>query len=160
MDAHKLKGMTIVSISEATRLGTITDVLFQTEPLRVAALQGAGEGTEFVIPFEDVRNLGADAVTVESSQVTQIASTGTAIGNLMGLARLRQLKVVDETGTLVGTVETARLDTATGRVEHLVAYKGGVLGVGRAATTIPVEAIRSVGVDVLTVTTDVTGASG
>ena len=152
MDAQKLKGMTIVSISEATRLGTITDVLFDTEPLRVAALQAAAEGSEYVIPFALIRNLGSDAVTVESSQVTQMASIRSPIGNLMGLARLHQLKVVDEAGTFVGTVHSAKLDPATGSVVELVVRKGRLLG--RATTTVPATAIRSVG-DVVTVATDV-----
>ena len=154
MEAHKLKGMTIVSISEATRLGSITDVLFETEPLRVAALRAAGEGTEFAIPFELVRNLGSDAVMVESSQVTQMSSAGSAFGDLMGLQRLQQLKVVDEAGTFVGTVARAEVDPETGSVVHVVVQKGGLLGIGRATATVPTTAIKSVGVDVLTVTTD------
>jgi sporulation protein YlmC with PRC-barrel domain len=153
MDAGKLLGMAIVSLSEATRLGTVTDVLFATGPLRVAALQAAGDGTGFVIRFELVRNLGTDAVTVESSQVTQVAGAGSTIGDLTGLARLRKLKVVDDAGTFVGTVHAARIDPLTGSVVELATRKGGVLGVGRNETVIPAAAIRTVGSDVLTVST-------
>ncbi len=153
MEAQKLKGMTVVSISEASRLGLITDVLFETEPLRVAALRAVGEETEFVVPFELVRNLGADAVTVESSQVTQMASEGSTLGSLMGLERLQHLKVVDEAGTFVGTVHSAEVDPASGSVLDVVVRKGGLLGIGRETTTVSATAIRSVGVDVLTVRT-------
>jgi sporulation protein YlmC with PRC-barrel domain len=157
MDAERLLGMAIVSISEASRLGAVTDLLFQTAPLRVAALRASSEGTDFVIPFESVRSLGTDAVTVESSQVTQIAGAESTLGSLAGFESLRKLKVVDEAGTFIGTVHGARLDPATGSVLELVTRKGGVLGVGRNETTIPAEAIRSVGVDVLTISM---GAAG
>ncbi len=154
MDADKLKGMTIVSIADAARLGRIAEVLFETQPLRVAAFTVAGRDTEFVIPFEQVRNVGADAVTVESSQVTQAAGTGSSFGSLPGLANLQKLKVVDEAGTYVGTIETVELDPATGRVSELVARRGGILGVGGARARIVAKAIRSVGPEVLTITKD------
>lgn len=64
MDADTLKGLAVVSLAEGTRLGRVTDVLFETEPLRVVALQARGAGGDFVLPFERVRNVGADAVTV------------------------------------------------------------------------------------------------
>jgi sporulation protein YlmC with PRC-barrel domain len=151
MDADSLNGMAVVSIAEATRLGTITDVVFDAQPLRVAALQAAGKDTAFVIPFDQVRTVGPDAVMVESSQVTQIASGGGALGQLTGLADLRKLKVVDEAGTLLGTVQAVEFDPLTGHVVRLQARKGGVLGVGADTTAIDAASIRSVGSEVLTV---------
>ena len=159
MQAEKLKGMAIVSISEASRLGVVTDVLFETGPLRVAALQAASDDTEFVIPFGLVRSLGSDAVTVESSQVTQIASAGSTIGSLTGLEQLRKLKVVDDAGTFIGTVHSARLDPETGAVLELETRKGGILGVGQVETIIPAGAIRTIGTEVLTVSTAAGGGS-
>ena len=149
--AENLKGMAIVSISEATRLGVVTNVLFDTGPLRVAALQAASAETEFVIPFELVRSLGTDAITVESSQVTQVAGAGSTMGNLLGLDQLRKLKVVDEAGTFIGTVHGVRLDPGTGTVLELVARRGGILTVGQHETVIPADAILKVGDEVLTV---------
>jgi sporulation protein YlmC with PRC-barrel domain len=154
MDAESLKGMAVVSIAEAARLGRVTDVLFETTPLRVEALRAANDDTDFVIPFEQVRTLGADAVMVESSEVTQMASAGSTFGALSGLAELRALKVVDEAGTFLGTVRKVELDGLSGHVVRLVAHKGGALGIGGVDTAIDVAAIRSVGSDVLTVAAD------
>lgn len=151
VDANSLKGMTIVSVAEGARLGTITDVLFQPAPLGVAALQVRGNGTDFVIPFEHVRSLGADAVTVDSSQVTQMSSAGGTFDGLPRMTQLLKLKVVDDAGTLIGTLRSLEVDPATGRVTRLTAQRGGVLGVGGASTTIAAEAVRSVGGDLLTV---------
>ena len=70
MEADKLKGMPIVSLADGAKLGRIDEVLFETRPLRVAALRAAADGQGFVIPFGQLTHVGADAVTVESSQVT------------------------------------------------------------------------------------------
>jgi sporulation protein YlmC with PRC-barrel domain len=158
MDANALIGMTIVSVAEAARLGKVADVVFATDPLTVAALHLRGDGTDFIVPFDHVRNLGADAVTVDSSQVTQMASAGDTFDGLPRLTKLVQLKVVDDAGTLIGTLQSIELDPPTGRVERLVAHRGGVLGIGGASRTIAAEAIRSVGVDILTVAADATTA--
>ncbi len=151
MDANRLKGMAVVSVAEAARLGAITDVAFNADPLRVAALQLRSEGTDFVIPFDQVRNLGADAVTVDSSQVTQMSSSGGTFDGLPRLSQLLKLKVVDDAGTFIGTIQSIEFDSASGLVQGIVAHRGGVMGVGGANTTIVADAIRSVGTEVLTV---------
>ena len=156
MDANALIGMTIVSVAEATRLGRIVDVLFDAEPFTLAALQIRGGETDFIVPFGLVRNLGADAVTVDSSQVTQMASAGDAFDGLPRLTKLMQLKIVDDAGTLVGRLHSIELEASTGRVQRLVAQRGGVLGIGAESRTIPAEAIRSVGDNLVTVSADPT----
>lgn len=153
MDAHKLKGMAIVSLAEGAKLGRIDDVIFNTQPLRAAALRATGDGQGFVIPFEQLKSIGADAVTVESGRVTQADSTGGAFSGLPGLGELTKFKVVDEAGTLVGTIKGIDLDPTTGQVTGVAVHKGGVLGLGGTTTTIDPAAIRGVGNALLTVAT-------
>jgi sporulation protein YlmC with PRC-barrel domain len=154
MDANILKDLAIVSIAEGTKLGRVEDVLFDPQALRVAGLLIGGDGQTFVIPFEKIAHIGPDAVTVGSSQVTQIKSAGDAFSGLPGLDRFTRLKVVDEAGTLVGTVASIDIDGTTGRMLRFVVHKGGVLGIGRTATTVAVEAVRGIGADLITVATD------
>lgn len=151
MDANKLKGLAIVSLTDGAKLGRIDDVLFGTQPLRATALRATGDGQGFVIPFEQVKAIGADAVTVESGQVTQTDSSGGAFGALPGLDELKKLKVVDEAGTLVGMLSGIDLDPATGRVTGVSVHKGGLLGLGGTTVTIDPAAIRGVGSELLTV---------
>src|SRR5215210_3750251 len=153
MEADTLKGMPIVSLADGAKLGRIEEVLFDTRPLRAAALRAAGDGQGFVIPFEQLKNIGADAVTVESGQVTQTASKEGAFSGLHGLGELTKFKVVDEAGTLVGTIRGIELDPATGRVAGVSVHKGGLLGLGGTTTTIDPAAIRGVGDAMLTVVT-------
>lgn len=154
MDANTLKGLAIVSMAEGTKLGQVEDVLFNSQLVQVAALLISGGGQTFVIPFEKIAHIGPDAVTVGDSQVAQIESAGDAFSGLPGLGQLTRLKVVDEGGTLIGTVAGIDIDGTTGRVLSLLVHKGGVLGIGRTATTLGVGAVRGVGADLITVATD------
>ena len=151
MDADKLKGMAIVSINEGATLGHIDDLLFDTRGLEVEAFRVKGSGQSFVVPFSQVKNVGADAVTVESSQVAQVVAKDSPVGGLAGLNQIKRLKVVDEAGTLFGTVNSVDVDPLTGRVLSLTARKGGVLGLGGETTIIDGGSVRSVGAEVMTV---------
>ena len=151
MDAGKLQGLSVVSIVEAARLGPITDIVFDTDPLRVAALRGGTESNAFIVPFEQVRKVGKDAVTVHTSEATQVEGVGSATSSLPSLKSLQTLKVVDESGTFFGVIQGVEIDPTTGAVIELTAHKGGVLGVGGETATIDAEDIRTVGAEVVTV---------
>jgi sporulation protein YlmC with PRC-barrel domain len=151
MDAERLNDVAVVSVTEAARLGRVRDVLFQTEPLRVAAIKAAGPSSEFILPFDRVSSFGSDALMVETPDVTQLSRTDGSFGQLLGLSELKKLKVVDEEGTYVGTVRAVDFDPDSGRVERLFAEAGGMLGIGGTKTTIEAQMVRSVGSDLLTV---------
>ena len=69
----------------------------------------------------------------------------------MGLGDFKKLKVVDESGTFLGTISAVELDPAGGRLDGLSAHKGGLLGLGGTTTTIDVANVRGVGPEVLTI---------
>lgn len=154
MDAASLKGIAVVSVTEGAKLGRVEVLLFDTQGLRVAAFRAKGDGQAFVVPFEQVKNVGTDAVMVESSQVTQAATQGGPFSGLPDLDQLRRLKVVDGNGTFLGTVSHVEFDPVTGRIEGLSAHKGGVLGLGGTTTALGADAIVSVGTELLTVRED------
>ncbi len=150
MDADTLKGKAVVSVAEAAKLGYVEDILFDVRGLQAAALQVRGSDHTFVIPFARIKHVGPDAVTVDSSQVTQAVSKGDTFSALPGLGALKKLKVVDEAGTFLGTVAGLDLDPETGRLLNLSVHKGGMLGLGGSTTTLSVGAIRGVGPEIIT----------
>jgi sporulation protein YlmC with PRC-barrel domain len=151
MDAKTLNDVAVVSVSEAARLGRVTDVLFETEPLRAAALKASDGSSQFVVPLDQVSSFGTDAVMVESPDVTELSRRGGSFGHLRTLNELQKLKIVDQAGTFVGTIRTVDFDPDNGRIERLFAETGGVFGIGRTSTTIEGQAVRSVGADLVTI---------
>ncbi len=149
MNIEKLKGMSVVSVAEGSRLGRVADVLLDPNALRIGAMKIEQGGQSFVIPFNLIKSVGSDAITVESSQVTQ--ADGGSFGTLVGINDFKKLKVVDEIGTLFGTIASVDVDTATGRVDSFAAHKGGMLGLGGTTTSVTADQVRGIGPEVLTV---------
>ena len=156
MDAHALKGMAVVSLQEGTKLGQIDQPLFDMATRQLGGLDVSGDAGRFVVPFAQIHQIGSDAVTVTSSQVTQTPSTGSALGALLSLHDLGKLKIVDEAGTFLGTIHDVEVDPASGQITQLTAHKGGVLGMGGTTTSIDATSILMVGPELLTVTTAAT----
>jgi uncharacterized protein YrrD len=149
MDAAELRDREIVSVAGANRLGKVREVLFETQPLRVAALKASGDEGEFIISLDRVSRFGPDAVMVESPNVREIARA--ARDTERTLDELTHLKVVDEDGRSLGTVRSIEFDPQSGDVERVIAGEGGMLGMGGTKATIRRQGIRGVGMDLLTV---------
>jgi sporulation protein YlmC with PRC-barrel domain len=149
VNIDKLKSMAIVSVAEGSRLGRVADILLDPGALQIGAIKVEHDGQTFVMPFNLIKSIGADAITVASSQVTQ--TDGGSFGTLVGLQDFKKLKVVDENGTLYGIVSNVEVDTATGKVLSFAAHKGGMLGLGGTTTSVTAEQVRGIGPEVVTV---------
>lgn len=154
MDTHTLKGMAIISMQEGTKLGKVEQPLLDLTARRVVALQVRGTSGTFIVPFDAVTSIGADAITVASSAVTQTPSAGVAADELRDLDELGTLKVVDHAGTYLGTVSQVEIDPVSGAITRLDAHTGGMLGMGGTTTPIDARAIISVGPELVTVNTE------
>lgn len=152
MDVNTLNGMAVVSLQEGAQLGRVEQPIFDLAARQLTALEVDGDDGTFTVAFEQIESIGSDAVTVTSSQVTQTPHAGGAVGAHMGLKDLKKLKIVDNEGTFLGTLETVEFDAASGLVTQLSAHKGGVLGIGGTTTPVEASSIVMVGAELLTVT--------
>jgi sporulation protein YlmC with PRC-barrel domain len=151
MRTKELQGKAVVSLADASKLGYVDDLLFDTSDLRVVAFEMSMSGQRALLPFSEVRSIGKDAITVPSSQVAQVPNSGSPLLRLPRLANLTKLKVVDEDGTFVGNVTDLEIETRDGRISEVAAHRGGVLGLGGTSVHISASAIRSVGDEVIVV---------
>lgn len=151
MNPDKLKGVAVVAQDDGARLGRVAGTLFDRATLQLRAIQVKGDGQGFIVPFEQVRTIGADAVMVGSSHDSQAASSAGEYAQLIDYGAIKKLKVVDSAGTYTGTVQGLEIDPASGKTLRLVAHKGGVLGLGGETTTIDSSTITGVGPELITV---------
>ncbi len=147
MQSDKLKGIAVVSVDEGSRVGRVEESLFDPQDLHLAAFRIKGDNGTFIVPLDKVQSVGADAVMVASSAATQVAAVDST---LVGWEALQKRKVVDESGTLLGTVSNLDLDTTTGKVLGLTVHKGGMLGLGGETTEIQATRIKSIGAELIT----------
>jgi sporulation protein YlmC with PRC-barrel domain len=114
MKADELSGKAVVSISDGAKLGRIDDVLLDTDELRVAAFHLKAAGTDAIVPFEQVQRVGTDAVTVPTRAAAQRPGSASDNESLAHLKDMTRLKVVDEDGTFLGTVQQLDVDPGAG----------------------------------------------
>lgn len=151
MNPDKLKGVAVVAQDDGTRLGRVSGTLFDRATLQLRAIQVKGEGHGFIVPFEQVRAIGADAVMVGSGHDSQAASSAGEYAQLIDYGAIKKLKVVDSSGTYAGTIHDLEVDATSGKTMRLVVHKGGVLGLGGETATIDSSAITGVGPELVTV---------
>jgi sporulation protein YlmC with PRC-barrel domain len=152
MQAEQLHGMAVVSVQQAERIGRIEDVAIDLREHRLAALllQGGLFRGGPVVPWERVRAIGQDAVTVDDRSATaegRPETGGAKLGDLRGT------KVVTDAGTFVGTLAGAEIDPDSGRVTSysITAPHGGGLFHAAPQFTLPATAVVAIGPDLITV---------
>lgn len=151
MDARAFRGMAVVTVDGAERLGRVDDVLFETEPLRVAALALETDRGQEAVPLSAIHRVGDDAIMVESRQKALSAEPRLAIDRMKDLQTLAKLKVVDDGGTFMGQVERVDVDPSTGAVNSMEVTRSNTFGLGGETTTVDIGQVQSVGDDLLTV---------
>ena len=155
MQADQFKGVAVVSVSQAEKLGAIEDVLLDLQQHHLGALLlhgGLFHGGPLV-PWSEVRSVGQDAVMVDES-MNATREAGSADQNYgVRLASLRGTKVVTNTGNLISTLEGADIDPATGQVitYELTSSEGGGFFQSRPHFTLPPQAVVGVGRELITV---------
>lgn len=160
MDAGKLKGTAVVSIADGAKLGYVEDVLFDPVGLCVGALSISAGGQRATIPFDQLKGVGSDAVTVPTSDVARWAQTDPDMAAYRTLDQMLKLKVLDQAGTLHGTVHSLDIDLTSGKIASVEAHKGGVLGMGGTTMAVPAGRVTSIGAEVVVVETPKASADG
>ncbi|HEX3721685.1 MAG TPA: PRC-barrel domain-containing protein [Nitrolancea sp.] len=159
MKASDISGMTVVSLQEGAKLGQVDQPLFDLGARQLRALHVKGVSGISVLPFDQIENIGSDAITVVTSQITQTPGADSVGQGLLDLHTLRKLKIVDRDGTFLGTLSEIEFDPMSGQVTQLTAHKGGVLGVGGTTTAIDITANLIVGAELLTVNSNVVNST-
>src|SRR6185437_9804396 len=121
MRADELKGRAVVTLTDATRIGRIDDVLFDTDYRTVLGFRVKGgllSRTE-ALPRAGVSAIGPDAVTVTDHSAVNDEDRFAELSGALTLDSAQRMKVVTEGGELLGMVAAVELDDAA---EHVQAY--------------------------------------
>jgi uncharacterized protein YrrD len=150
MDVEQLRGLAVVSLHQAEKLGSIDDVLVDIANHRLAGvtLKGGLFRGDTMIAWSNMRTIGQDAVMVD----VQDADDKKLSEGLVRFSDLRGRKVVTDDGELAGTIDSLDFDTETGSVNY---YIVAGLSAGRFRTSpkyqLPPAAIKAIGDDIITV---------
>lgn len=148
MKASQLKGLAVLNLENAEKVGRVDDLLLDLTNNKIIALRikgkeendkGKEEDTYYEVTAAQVKNLGRDAVTYsgmgkpnstsDSSEGAEAAtdySAGTHSGQVYFSKFANHEKLVSENGTLIGIVKDVLLDPAALTVTGYEVSEGGL----------------------------------
>ncbi|MEV1054500.1 PRC-barrel domain-containing protein [Streptomyces sp. NPDC049887] len=123
------QGRTVVAVSTAERLGTVTALTLAPSPPHVSAVRLKTRGRHgHVMAWSNVHSFGKDALTVRSAEAlkpeNELGSEEEAHSSHDPLGK----PVLVETGERMGTVEDLDFDETDGRLRALVTTEGEIPG--------------------------------
>lgn len=149
---HHMLGMALISVREGVRLGTLEGVAIDTTDGRVRYLyfKGADARADGAVPWDAVRAVGEDAITVDALE--SAVATVPAIDQEHLTSFVGDRPVVTESGTRLGHVTTYDLDEVTGRIERYHVSTGGFFGhLMKRELCVSRGAVRALGQDAIVV---------
>lgn len=123
MNAKDLLGLAVITLSNAHKVGTVDEVLFDPEYRQVLAFRVKEGGLlrhDEAVPRGEVTAIGNDAITVSGPSSINRVDRYPALADARTLKDLLGMKVVSEQGTVLGTVGHAQLDAQARMVERYV----------------------------------------
>jgi len=127
MKFSELKGRAVVRLEEAQRIGEVEDLMVEPVSRHIVSLKvrtGLFSAAELV-PAAEVKNVGADAVTIAPTTEPAPQSAAGA-PPLIALTTILGNKVVTDAGTLVGELQDVLLDWANLAITGYEVREGGV----------------------------------
>ncbi len=112
------KGRSVVGLTTAETLATVTGLALAAHPARIAALRVKAKGHGTVITWQHVQAFGPDAVTVRSAEDVQAEADVPVRADKHHDPLGR--RVLTETGHDLGPVEDIEFDEASGHIRRLI----------------------------------------
>ncbi len=152
MDIKSIKGIAIVAVSDGSRLGSVSDALFDLEKRQVKAfIVGSGGlfgGSDRILDISDVKSIGTDAVMIDSRDQLIADRNDTRYQVFPDIGKATSLRVVSESGSLVGDLATLQFDPNTGSVTDIEVSQHGLFASFRSNMTVPTTSVLRFGQDV------------
>ncbi|HUV71401.1 MAG TPA: PRC-barrel domain-containing protein [Clostridia bacterium] len=150
--ASSLIGLKIISLRKGENLGEVNDVIYDPKNKKVRGLLLDEKGwfpEAKVIELKDIKNIGKDAVTVESAKVIKKASEipDPVAGVSPTTAKLKKMNLVTESGTNLGKIADFTFDPETGAVDEFEITQGPIADLRYGRRQLAAADIIKVGVD-------------
>lgn len=141
----------VVSMADGEIVGVVKDFHIDVDRLRATAIVLGGPNGLGLLPLNTVKSFGADAITIEDTQVIQWATGQISAASGREASTLKKLSVVDGDGNTVGELQDISLDLPGGQITSLQVGKGAVFGIGGHKEDIPTASIRMIGPSLITI---------
>jgi len=161
MNDHDIKGIKVISVSDADQLGTLERAFVDVAARKVVGFGFHKSGgflraeSNPLIDTADIQSFGEDVLTLANPAMVRGEQTTARYAELVDLARLHGERVVTEAGQAIGTIKTVEFD------EHSYRLTGIEVGAGyfEQDRLIAIEDVVTIGVDVTVIRDSVVAAA-
>ena len=143
--------MPVVSITGGEKVGTIYDVLIDTERLKATALLLGRHSGLGVVQLSNLSNVGPDAITIENADLIEWCTHRNHAGKGSELGDLTKLAVIDSSGTSTGVLHDVNIDFPGGAITSLEVRQGSLFGLLAHKSEVPISEVVSIGPTLVTV---------
>jgi sporulation protein YlmC with PRC-barrel domain len=152
MKATNIVGMPIISVSEGVKAGQVADLaIMATEP-QVTALVLKTDRDQTILPFESIRKIGPDAITIDNLGLVRVEEPTDGGDATRRFALLTGKETAGDDGTYLGDLKDLDIDPGTGHINSIILHRGGVMGIGGEDITVPGTHLHAFGQKLLTMT--------
>lgn len=153
-NGREIVGLPVVAIADGATVGIVRDLVIDPTRRAVGSLV-VGRGRHEPhgeVPFEAVRSIGPDAVTIErESDVVPVVDWGGRRRLLEGEQRLLGVQVLTDGGRVMGKVSDVVVDERDGRIVSYKVSAGTIRDLISGALTVPSSAPRAVGIQFMVI---------
>lgn len=151
-----LIGMPIFALTNGKRVGTVKDIVFDSQHSRLAALTieepGIISSERRILPFDRVKSIGRDAIMVENEDAfVAEANAPEVVRVLEQKSAVTDKRVLTEGGNLLGYVSDIMIDPETGKAQSYELTGGMAKDIAKGRTYVGVPDIVVLGLDAMIV---------
>jgi uncharacterized protein YrrD len=159
----QVKGLSVITIAEGKKVGTVGDLAVDAQGRRVTWLRIQGGGsfdrTHRSVPVDAVTGVGTDIVTIRSEADLQAANDQPKGDNRAATGQsMVSHRVVTEDGRFLGEIQDFEFDPQSFEVQRFIVRQGNFLSANEV--TIPAGQLVTAGADVVVVSRSVASPGG
>lgn len=151
-----ITGMPIYTLDRGKCIGSVKDIVYDGEHSRLVALTVEEPGIispeRRVLPFDQVRSIGRDAVMVENEGVMKAEKDVPELASVVAhKGTVTDKRVITESGNILGSIGDILIDTATGEAVSYEVTGGIAKDIGRGRTYVGAPKVVVIGRDAVIV---------
>lgn len=133
-------GLPVICVEDGKKIGIIKDVLFSTKNREVTGFlldKKSYECHEKVIPMEDVRNVGKDALVIDHCRVVHKINKKDKLDPFCHRHPIKGLRIFTRSGQDLGVVNDVLFDAWSGKIEGVEVSDGILQDIYRGRKILP-----------------------
>ncbi len=140
MNVSELLGRSVLDLSTATTVGRIDDIVVDAASRRIAGFRlSKTPGPSTWLAWDDVKAVGADAVTIERPE--QVGDESAGLGRGVRADKVIGGRLLTDEGREMGALADIEIDAESGAVHSLIISTGrlesdALLAIGSYATIV------------------------